>query len=156
MSTTISALIGRDRVVLPLRSSTKAGVIDEMIDRLVRVEGREDLREAIREAVWARENEISTGIGRGIAIPHAEIDADFGASAVLGVHPEGVDFDALDSGPVFTVFLLTCPRSEDRARLGILSRLSRLFGEAEVRKALRRASSEDEVVAIIREHEGDG
>jgi len=124
-----------------------------MIDRWVRLSGREDLRERIRASVWEREREVSTGIGRGVAIPHAEIDADFETSAVIGISPKGVDFDALDSSPVHVVFLLVCPFREEQARLKILRGLSRLLGEASVRKALRKASSEEEIVEIVRDNE---
>jgi mannitol/fructose-specific phosphotransferase system IIA component (Ntr-type) len=153
MATTISSLIDRNRVLLPLRSSAKEDVLDEMIDRWVRLSGREDLREKIRASVWEREREVSTGIGRGVAIPHAEIDAEFETSAVIGISPKGVDFDALDSSPVHIAFLLVCPALEEQTRLKILSGLSRLLGEASVRKALRMASSEEEVVGIIRDNE---
>jgi mannitol/fructose-specific phosphotransferase system IIA component (Ntr-type) len=156
MTKTISALIDRNRVIVPLCSTKKEGVIDEMIDRLVGGAGREDLRERIRESVWRRENEISTGIGRGIAVPHAEIDEEFETSAVLGISPEGIDFDALDSAPVHVVFLLVCSTRNQPERLGVLSRLSSLFGDASVRKALRRAVSADEALGIIRDGEGEG
>ncbi|MFH1681402.1 MAG: PTS sugar transporter subunit IIA [Candidatus Eisenbacteria bacterium] len=153
MATRISALIDQSRVLLPLRSTTKEDVIDELVDRWALLAGREDLRERILETIWGREREISTGIGRGIAIPHAEIDADLETSAVIGISPNGVEFDALDTAPVHIVFLLVCPARGQQARLGILSRLSRLLGEAPVRKALRRASSEEEVVGVIQRSE---
>jgi mannitol/fructose-specific phosphotransferase system IIA component (Ntr-type) len=156
MTTTISTLIDRTRVLLPLRSSTKKDVLDEMIAHLAAATGREDLSGRIREGVWAREREISTGIGRGIAIPHAELDEPIEAAAVLGISPSGVDFEALDSAPVHIVFLLVCSTRSQPDRLAILSRLSSLFGDASVRKALRRATSAEDVVQIIREREGGG
>ncbi|RPJ42924.1 MAG: PTS sugar transporter subunit IIA, partial [Candidatus Latescibacterota bacterium] len=64
MTTTISTLIDGARVLLPLHASTKEGVLDEMITRLVSAIGRPDLQSRLREEVWAREREISTGIGR--------------------------------------------------------------------------------------------
>ncbi|RPJ44859.1 MAG: hypothetical protein EHM19_06135, partial [Candidatus Latescibacterota bacterium] len=96
------------------------------------------------------------GIGRGIAVPHAEIDEEIDTAAVLGISPGGIDFEALDSAPVHIVFLLVSSNRREKDRLGILSRFSALFGEASVRKAIRRASTAEEAARIIRESEGEG
>ncbi|MFH1279946.1 MAG: PTS sugar transporter subunit IIA [Candidatus Eisenbacteria bacterium] len=156
MAASISQLIDESRVLLPLASTAKEGVIGEITAFLVRAAGREDLEGTILEGIWEREREISTGIGRGIAIPHAEIGADIETTAVIGIAPGGVDFDALDSRPVSIVFLLVVSHGNRQERLGILKSLSALFGDAEVRRALRKAASEAEVVRIIRESEGSG
>lgn len=156
MAASISDLIDESRVLLPLASTAKEEVIDEITDFLVRVTGREDLRETILRGIWEREREISTGIGRGIAIPHAEIDADIEPSAVLGIAPYGAEFDALDSRPVSIVFLLVVSHENRRERLGILKGISALFSDVDVRRALKNAKSEAEVARIIRESEGRG
>lgn len=156
MAASISDLIDESRVLLPIASTAKEEVIDEITDFLIRVTGRSDLRKTILRGIWEREREISTGIGRGIAIPHAEIDADVETSAVLGIAPYGADFDALDSQPVSIVFLLVVSHENRQERLGILKGLSGLFSDVEVRRALKKARSEAEVVRIIRESEGRG
>ncbi len=156
MATSISQLISEDRVLLPIRSSGKKDVLTEIVGFLVRATGREDLREAILEGALEREMEISTGIGRGIAIPHAEIRAEIEPLAVIGVSPEGVDFEALDSNPVHVVFLLVCPAEARKERLAILSSLSRLFCERSLVRELKKARCEADVVERIRHHEEKG
>jgi len=153
MATSISQLISEDRVLLPIRSSTKKDVLTELVDFLARVSGREDLREAILDGVFEREMEISTGIGRGIAIPHAEIRAEIGPLAVIGVSPEGVDFEALDSEPVHVVFLLVCPAEARQERLSILSSLSRLFSQRSLVGELKKVRCEADVVERLRHYE---
>jgi len=153
MAIRISDLIDESRVLLPMRAGSKKDAIDELTDLLVRLEGREDLRQGILDSVWEREMEISTGIGRGIAIPHAEIDMAIGPMAVIGISPAGIDFEALDSRPVHVAFLLVVSNERPQARLSVLSRLSRLFGRRPVRHALAGAATAADVVAIIRANE---
>jgi len=154
MAERITDLINEDDVLVPLQSTSKEDLLSELTGFLVKRLGREDLTDTVLEGVWEREREMSTGIGRGIAIPHAEIDEKIPPSAVIGISPSGAEFDALDSQPVHIVFLLICSKHNQDVRLGILSSLSYLFGERSVRQALRKAASPKEVVEIIRESEG--
>ncbi len=154
MAERITDLITENDVLVPLQSTTKEEVLAELTAFLAKRLGREDLVESIVAGVWEREREISTGIGRGIAIPHAEIDEEIPPSAVLGISPGGAEFEALDSQPVHIVFLLICSKSNQEVRLGVLSSLSHLFGERAVRQALRKATTPSEVIQIIEESEG--
>ncbi|MBN1825016.1 MAG: PTS sugar transporter subunit IIA [Candidatus Eisenbacteria bacterium] len=154
MTPLLSELIGPDHVLLPLEAESKEEVLDELIRFLIRLIGREDLEEAVRKGVWAREREISTGIGRGVAIPHAELDADIEPAAVLAVSPAGVPFDALDSEPVHILFLLICSGRQPEFRLGVLSRLSGLLGDRSIRQRLRESATAEAVVDVIRDYEG--
>ena len=153
MNTRLSDLIGSDRILLPLKAETKEEVLEELIRFLIEAIGREDLEEAVREGVWTREREISTGIGRGVAIPHAELKVDIEPAAVLALSPEGVPFDALDSEPVHILFLLISSSKDPTYRLGVLSRLSGLLGNRAIRQRLREAVTPEEAAEVIREYE---
>jgi PTS system fructose-specific IIC component len=153
MAERITDLITEDDVLVPLQSTSKEELLDELTRFLTGRIGRNDLVEPILKGIWEREREISTGIGRGIAIPHAEIDEEIDPAAAIGISPGGAEFEALDSQPVHIVFLLICSKRNQEVRLGVLSSLSHLFGERSVRQALRKATSSDEVVKVIRESE---
>lgn len=153
MAPKISELIDESRVLIPLVSRTKEDVISEVTDFLVHGRGWEHLRGTILEGIWERERDISTGIGRSIAIPHAEIGTPVEPAAVIGIAPAGVEFDALDSQPAHIVFLLVVSHENRQARLGILSCLSRMLGDEGTRRALKKATTAAEVVRIIRESE---
>lgn len=154
MGRKISELIDRDRVLIPLEADSKEEVIEQLTRFLTRIIGREEIYDQLLKGIWKRERDISTGIGRGVAIPHTELDLDIEPAAVLAVSRDGVEFDALDSSPVHTVFLLVCSSREGEVRLGILSGLSRLFSDRSIREELRFADSADQVVDIIRKSEG--
>ena len=154
MMKTLSELIGPDQILLPFEADSKEEALEELVRFLIEGIGKPDLEETVRAGIWAREREISTGIGRGIAIPHAELDADIEPAAVMAVSPGGVPFDALDSEPVHIFFLLICSNLDPNFRLGVLSRLSGLLGKREIRHRLREAPSPEAAARIIEEYEG--
>ena len=84
-------------------------------------------REAYREQVYAREEESTTGIGEGIAIPHGKCDAVTKPGLAAMVVKDGVEFDALDGQPVTLMFLIAAPNTKDNVHLDVLSKMSLLM-----------------------------
>ncbi len=154
MAKIFSDLLNASRVCLPLRSLERESVVEELTRFLAEAHGREDLAQALREGVWKRESDLSTGIGRGVAFPHAEIGIPIEPMAVIGIAPDGIDFDAPDSKPVHLFFLLVCSEESRAERLELLSKLSNVLRDPTVPKRLRAALSPEEVVEIIRSKEG--
>ena len=102
-----------------------------------------------RETVFKREEEGTTGIGEGIAIPHGKTEAVSAPGLAAMVLPEGVDYDSLDGEPVYLIFLIAAPNTEDNIHLDVLSKLSVILMDEEFTESLRNASSVDEFMDII-------
>lgn len=136
-------------VVLRLESTDKEGVLAEMSSLLVADQPRE-VREAVLEALIQREEVGSTGIGDGVAIPHARTAAVRTIRAAAGVSQEGLDFQSLDGEPVHLFFLILTPASAAGAHLRLLAQLTRLLRYADLREALRSATTAQEFCQILR------
>ena len=105
---------------------TKEETIKQMVALMEKGGNVTDV-EKYKAGVFAREEEGTTGIGEGIAIPHAKTDAVNAPGLAAMVIPAGVDYDALDGQPVDLVFLIAAPNTEDNVHLEVLSRLSMLL-----------------------------
>ena len=106
-------------------------------------------REAYRKQVYLREEESTTGIGEGIAIPHGKCDAVKKPGLAAMVIKNGVEFEALDDEPVTLLFLIAAPNTEDNIHQDVLSKLSVMLKDEEFTESLRNASSVDEFMDII-------
>ncbi len=105
--------------------------------------------EGYRRQVYAREEEGTTGIGEGIAIPHGKCDAVIKPGLAAMVIKDGVDFDSLDGEPVTLMFLIAAPNTEDNVHLDVLSKLSMMLMDEEFTANIRNASSPEEFLEII-------
>lgn len=125
---------------------------NEALDTIVALmaeSGKINDKEAYRRQVYAREEESTTGIGEGIAIPHGKCDAVNKPGLAAMVIPDGVDFDSLDGEPVTLMFLIAAPNTEDNVHLDVLSKLSMMLMDEEFTTNLRKAASPEEFLAII-------
>jgi len=148
----LTKLLHPSLIKLELQSSTKAQVLEELVDLMLDNEKITD-RDAFLKAVMDRESICTTGIGRGIAIPHSRNSAITDVAVALGRSSSGIDFEALDDEPVHLVFLLAAPMNSGAVYLKALARLSRLLRHSEFRQALIDAGSKEEVLQIIEERE---
>ena len=106
--------------------ATKKEVLDQMIELMVK-SGKIRDKEAYRQQVYAREEESTTGVGEGIAIPHGKGDCVIRPGLAAMVVKDGVDFDSLDGEPVHLIFLIAAPNTKDNVHLDVLSKLSTLL-----------------------------
>lgn len=111
--------------------------------------GKINDEEAYRRQVYKREEESTTGIGEGIAIPHGKCDAVNKPGLAAMVVKEGVDFDSLDGAPVSLIFLIAAPNTEDNVHLDVLSKLSMMLMDEEFTANLRAANTPEEFLEII-------
>lgn len=102
-----------------------------------------------REAVFEREEQSSTGLGEGIALPHAKSEAVERPALASMIVPKGVDFDAFDEEPAFLLFMIASPLNASNAHLDVLARLSTLLMDTQFRDELLAAKSIDEYLAVI-------
>ena len=145
----VADLLSPESIVVFLEGETKEAIVRELVDALVLGEGDTD-REAILTAVLERESVMSTGIGRGIAVPHARTVAVTGVRAAIGIAREPVSFDAVDGKPVKTFILIVADPDAADDHLRALSWISGILNRTEQQKALENASSVPEVLAALR------
>ena len=135
-----------------LKSKEKRGVLEELTDLLVKA-GEIENREEMIAALLDREKLGSTGIGKGVAIPHAKSDAVRGVVAAFGRSPQGVEFESLDGEPAYLFFLIVAPVDSTGPHLKALARLSRFLRDKSFREALKKAESEEEVLGLIKKED---
>jgi len=135
----LTELLTPDRIRVPLAAADKAGVLRELTRLLAERAGADT--EALLAAVLEREQVLSTGIGHGIAIPHAKSSLVTSLALVSGSSPTGVPFDAVDGEPVRLFFLLIGPESAAGQHVKALSRVARLVRRESVREALLAAQT---------------
>lgn len=144
----ITDLLDRRSVSLNAAPTSKSEALDMAVDLMVKSEKISD-REAYRRQVYAREQESTTGIGEGIAIPHGKCDAVKKPGLAAMVVKDGVEFESLDDEPVTLLFLIAAPNTEDNIHLDVLSKLSVMLMDEEFTASLRNAQSVDEFMEII-------
>ncbi len=141
-------LLSPESIELKGSALGKQDAINRMVDLMVK-RGNIANRDEYLKGVLAREEESTTGIGDGIAIPHCKSDAVTAPGLAAMVLPEGVAYDALDGEPVHIIFLIAAPNSKDNLHLEVLSRLSMLLMNESFVSDLRNASSKEEFLSII-------
>jgi len=137
-----------------LKSMDKKGVIDELVDLLVKAGKIKDKdKQKIIEIILNRESLGSTGIGQGIAIPHGKCDCVKELTGAIGISKRGINFDALDGEPVYIFFLLIAPEDSAGPHLKALARISRLLRDKYLRDSLIKAEDEKKILSIIKEED---
>lgn len=144
----ITDLLDARSILLDASPKSKNEALDQIVDLMVKSEKIND-KEAYRKQVYAREEESTTGIGEGIAIPHGKCDAVTKPGLAAMVVKDGVDFDSLDGEPVTLMFLIAAPNTEDNIHLDVLSKLSVLLMNEEFTESLRNAKTVEEFMNII-------
>lgn len=146
----LAKLLSLDQILLDMKAEDHRAAIIELVDHLV-VIGRlpQAQREPILTALKAREELVSTGIGSGMAIPHAFSDEIEEVVAVFGCSRAGLDFEALDHAPVHFIILFIVPRKHYHLHLRTLAAIAKMFTNSEIRRQLAAAQSRDEILAIF-------
>ncbi|MHC5082942.1 MAG: PTS sugar transporter subunit IIA [Planctomycetota bacterium] len=141
-----------DAVVPQLQSNDRNKVIAELVQALAekdKVEGVD--ASALAAAVAKRESEASTGIGKGVAVPHVKHDDISEPIAVIGCSGDGIDFASLDKQPVYSVFLLLSPASNPDKHLQAMETIFKNLQKDDFRRFLRQAQTKDDIVEAIKD-----
>ena len=144
----ITDLLDSKSICLEGTPGSKNEALDQMVDLMARSGKINDLG-AYRRQVYLREEESTTGIGDGIAIPHGKCDAVTRPGLAAMVVREGVEFDALDGEPVNLIFLIAAPNTEDNVHLDVLSKLSVLLMDEKFVEDLKNAKTVDDFLQIV-------
>lgn len=147
----LSDLLDESAVVMDVGGVDKWQLIEALTDVLVRTEqvGPEH-RDDVHRALVARERSMSTGMERGIAIPHTSVDVVEEPAVALGIAPRGVEFEAIDGKPTHLVILLVTARNRTKAHIRTLAEIARLLSSPDLRAALVQATSASQVLDTIR------
>jgi fructose-specific phosphotransferase system IIA component len=147
---TLGSLLSADQIIPEMKASERWAAIVELIDLLIQ-KGRvqaED-RESILAALRQREETMSTGIGFGIAIPHASSNCVKEVVAAFGRSSSGIEFDSLDNSPVKFIVLFVVPKDQFQVHLRTLAAIAKFLNDKSVREQLSRAESAEEILAIF-------
>lgn len=145
---TIRDLLAAESINLNGTPAGKTEALNQCIDLMAKSGKIADV-ETYRKGVFAREEEGTTGIGMGIAIPHCKSDAVTKAGLAAMVIKDGVDFESLDGTPAKIIFLIAAPNTEDNVHLQVLSKLSVMLMDEQFTNSLINAGSVDEFLNII-------
>ena len=145
-------LVAQGAIVPRLKSAQRDEVITELIDALV-VSGAATpkLRDELIKSVMERERRGSTGFGRGVAVPHVKHKSVKAMTAAIGLSDKGVEFNALDKQPVYSVFLLLSPEDRPEEHLQAMEVIFKNLSKDTFRRFLRQAGTIDEIRTLLEE-----
>lgn len=148
----ISKLLDRSTIVNGLDVDDKKELINSLVDLLETKVSKEQL-DKIRQSVFNREQIMSTGVGKQLAIPHGKCDSIDEIFASFAILDECVEFESIDSQPVKMVFLLVGPEDKTAQHIKLLSRISRLMNSSTFREKLLQCENSDEIFETFQTEE---
>ncbi|EUJ26585.1 PTS sugar transporter subunit IIA, partial [Listeria grayi] len=151
----ITELLSKETMILSLQATTKEAVIDELISSLER-NGKINDPKLFKEEIMKREAQSSTGIGEGIAMPHAKTKAVNVPTVVFAKSEQGIDYESLDGQPAELFFMIAATDGANETHLETLAALSRLLVNPDFVQALKNTKTPDEVIALFDEQQSAG
>ncbi len=148
----LSDLLTAQLVLFPLVAASKDEAITQLIEILEKNDQLKNVEDA-KSAVFAREKLMTTGVGKGVALPHGKFADTEDVLISFGISRNGVDFDAIDGQPVHIFVLLLTPEKYPSKHLELLSKFSKMLNIDDCRKELLMANSAGEIVAILYQYE---
>jgi len=148
----LTDILQSEHIIMPLKSADRDGAIKELVDTLKNNEQITDADKAF-EAVLEREKLMTTGVGNGIAIPHCKDSSCPNFAVALGIATKGIKFESIDKKDVKIVFLLVGPENNPGMHIKLLSRISRLMSNEELRRSILKNKVVDSIQTIIDEEE---
>lgn len=150
----VSELLNEENILLNLEAKDKYDLIDKLINVVAKSDKVLDL-EKVRNCVYEREKILSTGVGKGFAVPHGKTDAVTDILIALAVTKDPVDYEALDNQPVRIALLIVGKDSLVSSHIKLLSRISRLMNNDDFREMLLNAKSKQEILDLFRKEESN-
>lgn len=151
----LSEFVRPELIEVGLEAEDKWGAITRLVDLIVEAkEIKPEDRAGIIEAIFDRERSMSTGMERGIAIPHANSDLIEEVVGAIGISKPGIPFESLDGKPSDLIVLLVIPKDKFQSHVRTLAGIARLFNHDQMTEALRNSGTSKEVMDIIVAEEG--
>ncbi|MBE2219082.1 MAG: PTS sugar transporter subunit IIA [Ignavibacteria bacterium] len=148
----ISDILSTDVIAVNLDVADKDDAISKVIELAAKSNKILD-KEKVSKTIFEREKLVSTGVGKGFAIPHGKTDSISDVVAAFAITKEPIDFDSIDGEPVRFIFMLIGKENLLNTHIKLLSRISRLMNKDEFRERLLEAVSPEEVLSIFKEEE---
>jgi len=146
----LASLLTPDQVILDLEADVCVGAIESILQHLVKKKLLPaEIYDEVYQALLEREEQISTGIGYGVAIPHAFSESIDHVIAAFARSKEGVEFESLDHAPVNFIVLFIVPKKDYNMHLQTLAAIAKMFNNCEVRKGLAEAETIEEILDIF-------
>jgi mannitol/fructose-specific phosphotransferase system IIA component (Ntr-type) len=145
----ITERFSEDSIIIDSQEFTKQRIIELMVDKLCEVYSITS-HDGVLDAVLNREKKMSTGIGCGLAVPHAKVNFVEKMCIVACTVKQGIDFSAIDKEPVYLLFLIVSPTNTTGPHIRALSTISRIMADAEIRKSLIDSKSSSEFYQQLR------
>lgn len=139
-------------IKIPLKRNSKPDVIKELVAILSDHQAIGN-PEKIIQAVFDREEIMTTGVGNGVAIPHCKHKDSRNFAIALGIHPQGMDFQSIDHKPAYIIFLLVGPEDQPGTHIKLLSRISRIISKDEVRERVLACKTATKLFNLLSEEE---
>lgn len=149
---TVTEILDPQCVLVPLVAANKREAIDALVDALV-LSSRISDASAVKKAVWEREQQRSTGIGEGLAIPHGKTASAHGLCLAVGRLASPIDYDSIDHKPVRLVVLLVSPPDRTSEHIQALGRISRLMTSPAFREQVYAATDPSQLLELFRSAE---
>lgn len=146
----LASLIKKEHIKVPMTAQTKTAAINELLEFLKENGCFTDIK-TVSAAVYEREALSSTGLGDGIAVPHAKTDAISAPALAIGVSKNGIDFQSHDGEPVYVVFLMIAPKSQPGQHIEALSEIAKMMQAPIVMKMLKKADTAQDVIDVLSE-----
>lgn len=150
----ISELLNEENILLDLEAKDKYELIDKLIDVVAKSDKVLDI-EKVRNCVYDREKILSTGVGKGFAVPHGKTDAVTDIVIAFAITKNPVDYEALDNQPVRIALLIVGKDSLVSSHIKLLSRISRLMSNDDFREMLLSAKTKQEILEMFRKEESN-
>ena len=148
----LSNFVCADAVIPELKASARDGVIGELVEALQKAgQISKDNCKKLIKALIERENEASTGLGKGIAVPHVKHESIKEVVAAVGRSSTGIDFAALDKQPVYTVILLLSPANKADKHLQAMESIFRNLRNEKVRRFLMQSQTVEQIMDLFKE-----
>jgi mannitol/fructose-specific phosphotransferase system IIA component (Ntr-type) len=153
----LSEIVAQGAIITQLKSNERDLVVHELIDALIAAgSAPAKLRDELIARVLDRERRGSTGFGQGVAVPHVKHKSAKKMAAALGLSAGGIDFNALDRQPVYSVFLLLSPEDSPEDHLQAMEVIFKNLSKETFRRFLRQAASEQDVRSLLEEADAQG
>ncbi len=146
----LAELLTVDQIVPEMKETEHLAAIGELVDHLEDnhlLDGSS--KSEVLELLYQREQQTSTGIGSGVAIPHTFVEGLDDVVAIFGRSKIGIEFCALDNAPVFFVVLFVVPQAKYHAHLRTLAAIAKMFNSKEIRTQLGEAENEEQILEIL-------
>jgi len=146
--------LDKNSIIVGARSKTRWELIEEMLASAVKNKKvKEENRESLKKALIEREKSMSTGIGKGVAIPHCTSESVDEVVIVLALTENGVDFDSIDNQPVRIAILLLVPKNRLTQHIKTLANIARNMNNDRIREEILGLKSADAILRALKKHE---